>query len=539
MLPGKSLTPADVLEILRRRVWWIVIPPVLTFFAALVASSKVPNLYQSDMLIAIDAQRVPDAFVRTTVTGGTDARLDQVSVQVLSRTNLEKMIAELNLYPRERETMPIGDVAGLMRSNLVIQLERPRPAARGQEQSSAFHVRFSYEDPATAADVAQRIGLLFVEQNSQDRRGRAQSTNAFLEVQLDEARQKLVAQEKKLEAFRGRHGKELPTQMQSNMQAISTTQLQVQAVVESIARDKDRKLMLERLYREAVNEPPPPPVASAQPSSPGGIPTGGSARERLAAAKTNLASLELRYKSGHPDITRAKRLVGDLEVEAAAEDEAAKAAAATSTPVPAAVTGDPARRERLRQMAAEIESLDRQTAFKESEERRMRAEITQYQQRIEAVPGLESEWASLTRDYDTEQTEYRELLAKAGAAKLAVDLEQEQIGENFRIVDAANIPVHPLPSPRRLINAGGLMLGLLCGLALVAFWELRDATFRTEPDVIELLALPVLATVPYVPSSAEVARQRHQMMWASALSAVVVVAMGYTTWSLKLWNSLL
>ncbi len=45
------------------------------------------------------------------------------------------------------------------------------------------------------------------------------------------------------------------------------------------------------------------------------------------------------------------------------------------------------RRDKLREMRAEIESLDRQIAFKEAEEKRMRAEIGSYQARLEASPG--------------------------------------------------------------------------------------------------------------------------------------------------------
>ncbi len=131
-------------------------------------------------------------------------------------------------------------------------------------------------------------------------------------------------------------------------------------------------------------------------------------------------------------------------------------------------------------MTAEIESLSRQIAFKESEERRVRDEIGEYQRRIEAVPGLESEWAALTRDYETQQLAYKDLLSKSEASKVAVDLEQQQIGEHFRIVDPAGVPVHPRPSIRRKINAGGLALGLLLGLGIAALLEVQGRVFSHQ-----------------------------------------------------------
>ena len=532
MLPGKTPAPSDFVQMARRRLWWLILPPVLTTFAALVYSSTVPNAYQSDMLIAIDPQRVPDAFVRSTVTLSTDLRMDAIEVQVMSRTNLERMINEFDLYPDERKTQPLEEVVALMRSNVEVQLERGRPGPRGLEPSNAFHVRFTYHDPLVASRVTQRLGSLFVEQNRSDRRGLAESTNSFLEVQLEEARKSLVVQERRLEAFRERHGNAMPTQMSSNMQAIASSQMQVQSLVESTARDRDRKLMLERLYRDAAAEPSPAPVVSATTTA---ASASSTPAEQLASAKANLTALELRYRPEHPDVVRAKRLVAQLEGKAGATASASTSATAPEVPTSSTT---PERREQLRQMLAEIESLDRQVAFKESEERRIRSEIADYQRRIEAVPGLESEWSALTRDYDTQQTAYKELLAKSGAAKLAVDLEQEQIGENFRIVDPAGVPVQPLSSLRLQINAGGLALGLLVGISIAALLELRDESFRTDKDVVEVLGLPVLASAPYIESAGDRAQRRRRRLQASVAGLLLVVGAGYLVWTLKLWNSL-
>ena len=121
-----------------------------------------------------------------------------------------------------------------------------RRGPHGPEPPNAFHVRFTYTDPSTAAVVTQKVGALYVDQNSKGRGALAKATNAFLESELEQARRRLEAQEAKVEAFRQRHGKELPTQLQTNMEAARGLQTQAQALVESIARDRDRKLMLER-----------------------------------------------------------------------------------------------------------------------------------------------------------------------------------------------------------------------------------------------------------------------------------------------------
>ena len=208
--------------------------------------------------------------------------------------------------------------------------------------------------------------------------------------------------------------------MQTNMQAIQNTQMALQAMVESLARDKDRKLVLERLYTDAAADA----AAGAPPAGgTGGQAANATPQQRLDAARSLLAQLETRLSQKHPDVVRTKRLIEDLEKQVAAENLQRPLSPEAGTD--RATTPEEARRrDRLREMRAEIESLDRQIVFKEGEERRLRAEIGVYQARLEAVPGIESEWVALTRDYDTLQATYRELLGKSENSKMAASLEQ-------------------------------------------------------------------------------------------------------------------
>jgi polysaccharide chain length determinant protein (PEP-CTERM system associated) len=534
MLPGKSYTPADIMSIARRRALVVIVPPIVTLFLALVVSARIPNTYQSDMLIAVVPQRVPNEFVRSTVTLRTEERLNTITSQIMSRTVLEPVITELNLYPDERRAMPMEDVVQKMRDSIEREFDK-NPNDRLREEPRAFHVRFKYTDPVVAAKVTERLGSIFVDQNARERGALAEATDQFLESQLIEARQKLEEQEKRVEAYRKVHGSELPSQLQSNLQAIQSMQLQIQALVEGQARDRDRKLMLERLYQEAAKEPAAATAArNVPPQAPAGtVPTGATAAQQLATAKSALAGLEMRLTPQHPDIVRLKRVIAELEPKAAAE--AAQSGEATEA-VPATSVEEQQRRDRLRQMKAEIESIDRQSAFKESEERRMRAQVAEYQRRIEAVPGVESEWTALTRDYETQQNAYKDLLSKSEAAKVAVDLENRRIGENFRVLDPPRVPAKPISPKRIQITGAGFGAGLVLGLMMVALLEFMDASFRTESDVQSLLGLPVLATVPFVETVDERRARVRRRILASGFAVMAVAAGAYVFWAMRLWT---
>ena len=538
MLPGKKFDVTEIVRILKARAWVLALPPVLALFAALIVAAMLPNMYQSDMLIAIIPQRVPDAFVRTTVTLRTEERLDALATQVMSRTVIEKMIEEMDLYQEQRGLLPMEDVVALMRNSIEVKPEAPRRGPRGPEPIHAFHVKFTYPDPKVAAQVTQKLGSLFVDQNARDRGALAEATNEFLETQLADARRRLEATEGKLEAFRERHGAELPTLVNSNLQVMQSTQMQIQAMVESIARDRDRKMMLERLYNEAQAETiAPPPVAQQPAGQPEAATAAGTPEQQLAQTRAALGRLEQRLRPEHPDVVRTRKLVKKLEEQVQA---AAAAAPASTTPVPTATSPEEQqRRERLRGMHAEIESLDRQTQFKEAEERRLRDVVAEYRRRIEAVPGLESEWLLLTRDYETEQTAYKDLLGKSELSKVAVDLERRQIGEQFRILDPAGVPVRPISPNRIQINGIGLGIGIVLGLAIAVLLELRDTSFRDERDIVTVLSLPVLALVPYVETSAEQARRSRRMAILGTGGVMTVGAVAYVFWTMRLWNFIL
>ena len=84
---------------------------------------RLPDRYRADTLILVVPQRVPDAYVKATVTTTVEDRLQSTSQQILSRTRLERLILDLNLYPQERKTWIMQDIVERMQSG-----EKARPS---------------------------------------------------------------------------------------------------------------------------------------------------------------------------------------------------------------------------------------------------------------------------------------------------------------------------------------------------------------------------------------------------------------------------
>lgn len=536
MLPGRQPSIPAVLHALRRWRWLLIAPALLGMLGGLLYSRWAPSLYRSDALIQIVPQRVPESYVSATVTDRVEDRLRAIAAQVLSRTQLERLITDQSLFPLQRQSRPLEDVVELMKRRVTITsvTNSGRP-----DSSEAFRVSFDYEDAATSQKVAERLASFFIDTNARERGNQADQTSAFLEAQMADARTRLEQQEQRLKIFRERNSGRLPTQMQANMQAIQNAQMALQATVESLARDRDRQLILDRLFKEASAESAAASVVSSAGDPAAALPVNAPPEQRLETARQALAQLELRLSERHPDIARMRRLIADLEKQVESAALQRPVSPDGGTPERLLSPEDVRRRDRLRDLRAELESLERQIAHKSNEEQRLRSMVATYQARLEAVPGVESEWVALTRDYDTLQASYRDLLAKSENSKIAASLEQRQISEQFRILDTPRVPQKPFSPNRLRINLVTTAGGLGLGVALVGLMFLRDSTMRSELDVSGAIDLPVLALLPYVTTTQEIRVRRRGHVIEAAGWLAIVTALAALTWVLQLWRYVL
>jgi polysaccharide chain length determinant protein (PEP-CTERM system associated) len=516
MIPGKKYTPDDVLAILWRYKWLIIVPTVLIVCATILYTRTLPDRYRSETVIMIQPPRVRPDLVRTTVNAKTTDRVQTITQQVMTRSRLEAIILDLDLYSSLRRTDLMEDVVERMRRDVTIEVVR----------GDAFRVSYESNLPVTAMKVTERLARLFIDENLRDREMLAEGTSQFLGSQLEDARRRLVEQEKKLEAYRLRYAGELPSQLESNLTAVNSIQQQLRSLADSLARDRDRLQLLDRQLADFTN--PDRPVSDPVVDTTGGTVTGGSMQEQLVAAREALSKLAVRLKPEHPDIARMKRIIHDLEAKAEQEALAAPLSPEGQRP---ATREELARLKQIKRLEGEAELLRGEVAEKEAEQKRLRDLAAGYQRRADLAPTRETELIELTRDYDTLEKLYTNLLSKNEESKLAVNLETRQIGEQFRVLDPARVPMRPFSPNRLQLNALGTALGLALGLGLVLLIEWRDTSLKSDDDVRVALGVPVLALVPMMRTPAEIRRaQRWRLALAGASAVVLVAAVAATAW---------
>lgn len=532
MIPGKAYKPEDFVEILWRRKWMIVIPLVVIGVATFVWSRTLPDRYRSEALVLVVAPQVPDNLVKSTITERLQERLDTMRQQILSRTRLERIITELDLYREERKRLLMDEVVAMMRNDVKLTVAK----ARRKEDPGSFTVSFEYGEPKTAQIVVERMAALFVRENVEGRSIQADVTTQFLQSQLDDARQRLHDQEARIEAFRQANAGRLPSQVQTNLHLMQATQQQIQSLSDEITRDRDRQATIERTIadEEAIG-------ALVTTSARGGGGEGNdktpkTAAQELAAAKDALAQLQLRLTEEHPDVRTAKRHIAELEQKAAAE---ALQQPVTGGSISGPVTpADAARLRKIASLRAEYDSLERMIGAKRAEMDRLQKNHADLKQRVDVAPALETQLDQLTRDHETLEVSYSALLKKQQDAKVSASLEEKQVGQQFRIIDPARVPEKPSSPDRLRLSLMGLLAGLGLGLGIAALLEYRDTSLRTEADVLVALSLPVIALVPTLETADERRqRRRRRILIAASSAATLVIGFAALSWKLRLFEN--
>ena len=488
--PAKNYTLDEYIEILRRRIWFIVIPFILIVAGAAAYTIFAPRQYKAGTLVLVSPQRVPEAYVQATVTSRVEERLQSIAQEVMSRTRLEQIIEEYKLYEKQKKSLSKEEVVELMRKNIKVELPTKK------EEKGYFTISFIGSDPNMVTTVANRLASLFIEENLKIREQQAAGTTEFLGAELAQAKTKLDEMEATVSQYKMRHMGQLPEQRDTNLRILEQLQAQYQRVGENLRAAQDRKLFIQKQMTELEL-----PIGSSGAGASGvQLPAGSSTLQQEMASSTAgqaaggtyesqqetlvraLESLRTKYTENHPDVIAVKNRLANLERNKQTYG----------------VKTDPRYRELKNQMVI----TDMQIRRLADEERNIAAQMGSYRARIEQAPAREQEMAALLREYQSTRETHERLMKKSQDAQQAENLEKKQKGEQFRVIDPARLPEKPFSPDIPKILLISLLAGLGCGLGLAFVREQMDRSFHDAGDVEIALGLRVLATIPKIEQKA-------------------------------------
>lgn len=544
----RPLDVEDYIDIVRRHKGWIFGPFLLTVVASVVGVYLWPDSYVSEAAIRIQPQQVPQNMVQAAVNQEMVERINSMSQQIRSRTQLTTIINTFGLYPKERAKYPIEDVIEQMNKKIEVL---PMGTQAGQGRPfPAFMVRFTYENRYLAQRVVQDLVTKFIDEHTRSRSAASFQTTQFLKDQSELAKKELDQIETQLTEFRMRNNGRLPDQVTSNMQQLQALQATVTYLANAISRSQQEKLQLEsslQIFKDnaaALMKEPPPPTAQVTIQQ-------QQKNERLAEVEREIQTWEnqlsifrKQYKDSFPDVqiamnrlAVAKQRRETVLKEIKDEDDAKKKEEAANKkeagPVVPQVNQQTQRELRdldanVRRTQSAIEAKDVEIAEFNQQLKRANDQIKAYQARIETVPLGERQYGDLLRERDLAKEKYMKLDETLGRAQIAQEMEGRKQGETLELLDAANLPMNPTEPKRPLIISIGAGLGLLLGIVIAGAREMKDTSVKNLKDVRAYTQMAILGSIPLLENDF-VVRRRRRLAWlgwttACLASAVVIAA---------------
>jgi polysaccharide chain length determinant protein (PEP-CTERM system associated) len=487
MLGHRDMTMQDYADIFKRRVWLILACTVLILGISVGVSYMLPPQYMSQTLVLIEQQKVPENYVKPVVNEDLNARLASMREQILSRTRLEPIIERFNLYAGNKTTM--DDRVDLTRKAIGIN---PIPQGPSSHGMPGFFITFKARDARTAQQVCGEITSLFVSANLSAREESAEGTTDFLKQQLADAKTNLDEQDAKLAAFEQKNLSRLPGQTihfgdmnvamgSANESTLQSLTARLDAKTQEIGRLQQGETLMEAMIAQPSDDP-----AHIDPATGA---SGDSLETQLKAALAQQKDLESLYTPDYPDVVANKRRIASLRTAIA--QNAAAPAKSNST----SATADTPQ---LRHLKAQLHAQQDALAAAKKDQARIEQQVRAYEARIESSPLVEEEYKQITRDHETALQFYNTLLQKMNESSMATALEHRQQGEQFRVMDAPNLPDAPTFPNHVVFAGGGLASGLMLGLLLAGLLEYRDTSMRNERDVWAFTKLPTLAVISFI-----------------------------------------
>ena len=464
-----------------RRYWWILPSTVVGCGTiALLIASVLPKKYTSQTLILVQQPSVPSDIVRPVVTEDLNHRLASMQEQILSRTRLEPIIEKFGLYPEIHGKVHIEELVEQLRTSITVTPLVSMPGTQNQSLPG-FYVNVTFNNPQLGQQICTEITSMFMEQNARALEQQAAQTTSFLTQQLAEAKAKLDAQDGRLAQFKRQYLGSLPEEEQTNLSLLMGMNSQLEANTQTLSRAQQDKIFNESvLNQQQANWEASQAMRGRNPET---------LEQQLNALQDQLTVLQTRYTPEHPDIIKLKNSIEQMK-KRLAEEPQANSLASGKAPTP---RSEPPQ---IQQLRAKLRQDELNIAELTRRQTQIQNQIEVLQARVQASPVVEQQLKEMTRNYQSALEFYNELLKKSNNSEMAKDLQHQQEGEQFRVLDPPSLPDKPSFPKKPTFLGGGLGAGFALGVGILGLIAISDKAIHTERDVELCLKLPVLGLIP-------------------------------------------
>jgi len=434
---------------------------------------QLPEAYVASARVYVDTNSILRPLLRgLAIQPNIDQRISMMSRTLLSRPNLEKLMRMTDL------DLQVNTEA--QKNAMLSSMSEAIGLSGSRDNASLYSISVRDSDREMAKRIAQSLITVFIESSLSGKRADSSGAQDFLDDQITEYEERLVAAENRLALFKQENVDVLPGSGGDYYSNLQGTRQQLSQARLLLSELENRRLELQR----QIDGEDPVFISSGVIATTSTSPLDS----RIQYMRTTLDSLSVRYTDKHPEVRQLSALIKELEAEKASEyrrvrqDASAGFSGLTNSPV----------YQGMRSMLAATEANIAELQVRVAEYDRR---VTNLGDKVNNIPEIEAELKQLDRDYGVIAGQHQELLERREAARLSQDVEQNASDVTFRVIDPPFVPLEPSEPNKPLLNGVVLLLGIAAGVGVGLLVSLISPVISDARTLVGITGMPLLGAV--------------------------------------------
>jgi succinoglycan biosynthesis transport protein ExoP len=491
----RELTLNDYINIIKRRLPYVVVISFIFFLGFLGYAIWLPPTYKSSATILIESQHVYSDEAREKFATDRFAKLNQV---VLSKDNLIKIATKYKLYGLSKKSdISQEQLYSATRGNIIVERLKAEPEGWESSTTFAFNVSFLHYDAEETYKIANDIVNLFLTENDRVSKDKAFETEEFFSKEEEKRRIELEKIESKVTNYKRQYSDSLPENKEIYVASLERLENDLRANQLEYRATKSELRALDVSLESAK--------AGVGINNTSDRVTGPNDLDGL---KLELAKLKSIYSDNHPSVRALQRRVDALENNSPATSKNGNPVSTQSIMVA--------------KVQAQIDTANDRLESLKAEEASIRAKISQSEHSVMRSAQTEGALGALLREYDSAKTAYADIKAKLDNSKIAKNIEIENKGERFVLLEAPVLPESPIKPNRKLIIFVGLFLSIAGAISSAVMIDMFNKGVRGVDAIASIMKIQPIAAIPYITTKAEVKRKKY-LVYYLLLGILVVI----------------
>ena len=442
------MTRRQILLILRARYKAVIFTLLFVVTATLVISLLLPKQYTASTAVVVDVKS-PDPLAGILPALATPSYMatqmdiiysDRVAQRVVKLLRMDESASVKEQWMDDTEGK--GDLVAWLANLLKKKLDL-KPA----RDSNVINIDFTANDPAFATAVANAFAQAYIAINLELRVEPARQYATWFEDQTKTLRDELEQAKRALSAHQQEAGiVAIDERLDHEVTKLNDLSTQL-TIVQAQTSDSSSK------RKSSSNSETLPEVMQS--------PLVNSLKADIARLEAKLQESSVNLGRNHPQTQRAQSELASLRKKLAGE---------------------------IRQIS---ESIGTSYEVGKEKEKELREAMELQKKRVLELNGQRDQISVLQRDVEAAQRAFEGVSQRSTQTRL----ESLAAQTNIAILNPASMPTEA-SRPKILINLlVATFIGTLLGVAMALIREFRNRRVRSEEDLIEIIDLPVLATL--------------------------------------------